>query len=211
MNNTIYLKPTYFIQSEDPQIKRIASHLTHGKADVGEKARSLFYFVRDEIRYNAHILKLKIRNNRATEVLRKGEGYCVQKAVLLAALARASGIPARLRFADIINHKLPEHLLKMRRGSNLFVFHGYNELWIDGRWVKVAAVFNLDICEKHGFIPVEFDGRHDALFPEKDRDGRPHIEYVEDRGAYWDLPLDEIISERKRIHGVADFYEEWMK
>ncbi|RLB12352.1 MAG: transglutaminase family protein [Deltaproteobacteria bacterium] len=206
-----YLKPTMFIESDAPAIRETAHFLATGKNDVAEKARSLFYFVRDEIRYNVHLPKLSVQANKATEVLKRGEGYCVQKAVLLAALARALGIPARLRFADILNHRLPEHLLEMRKGSNLFAYHGYNELYIDGRWIKVSAIFNLDICKKHGFVPVEFDGRLDAILPEKDRYGRPHIEYIKDRGPYNDLPLDDIISERKRIHGVADFYEEMMK
>lgn len=129
------------------------------KKDVADMARSFFYFVRDRIKYNPRLPKLRVQDNRASEILKRGEGYCVQKVVLLAALARGSGIPARLRFADILNHRLPEHLLKMRMGSNLFVYHGYNELYIDGRWIKA----------------------------------------------------DDIISERKRIHGVADFYEEMMK
>jgi len=72
----------------------------------------LFYFVRDEIKYTIYISKLREKDNRATEILSRKKGYCVQKAVLLVALARASGIPARLRFADIVNFKLPGTYLR---------------------------------------------------------------------------------------------------
>ncbi len=210
-NISEYLKPTFFIESDSPIIKEKALSLTFDKKDICDKTKALFYFVRDQIKYNTHILKLKVEINKATEVLKRKEGYCIQKAVLLAALARACGIPARLRFADIVNHKLPEHLLRMRNGSNLFVFHGYNELYIKGKWIKVAAVFNKDICKKHGIIPVDFNGHNNAILPEKDIYGNPHIEYIKDRGPYYDLPLDDIILERKKIYGVADFYEEIIK
>ncbi len=206
-----YLKPTKFIESDAPSIKKTAQIIASGKRDVSEIAKALFYFVRDKIKYTIYISKLREKDNRATEILSRKKGYCVQKAVLLVALARASGIPARLRFADIVNFKLPEHILKVRKGDRLFVYHGYAELFINGKWVKVAPVFNLDVCERHGILPVEFDGKNDAILPEKDVYGRPHIKYVRDRGAYIDLPLDDIISERKRLQKVADFYEEIMK
>ena len=206
-----YLKPTKFIESDAPSIKKTAQIIASGKRDVSEIAKALFYFVRDEIKYTIYISKLREKDNRATEILSRKKGYCVQKAVLLVALARASGIPARLRFADIVNFKLPEHILKVRKGDRLFVYHGYAELFINGKWVKVAPVFNLDVCERHGILPVEFDGKNDAILPEKDVYGRPHIKYVRDRGAYIDLPLDDIISERKRLQKVADFYEEIIK
>ncbi len=210
MDLSEYLRPTRFIDSDNRKIKEKAEELTSGK-DIYEKARSLFYFVRDRIKYTVYVPKLKEEENIASRILEKGKGYCVQKAVLLAALSRASGIPARLRFADIINWRLPEHILKLRKGDRLFVFHGYSELYINGRWVKVAAVFNLDLCIKHAIIPVEFDGKNDALLPEKDFFGNPYIEYIKDRGSYSDLPLDDIIRERKRLQKVADFYEEMIK
>ncbi len=211
MHISEYLKPTRFIESDAPSIKKTAQLIAGDKKDVPEIAKALFYFIRDEIKYSVYVPKLREQDNKATEVLRRRKGYCVQKAVLLVALARASGIPARLRFADIINFKVPEHILKMRKGDRLFVYHGYAELFIEGKWVKVAPVFNLNICKKHGIIPVEFDGRNDAILPEKDIYGNPYIKYVKDRGSFIDLPLDEIIRERKRLQKVADFYEELMK
>jgi len=75
MDLSKYLRPTFFIESEDPIIKKKAIALTHDKKEISEKAKALFYFVRDEIRYNAHLLKLKVQNNKATEVLKKKEGY----------------------------------------------------------------------------------------------------------------------------------------
>ena len=211
MDLSEYLRPTKFIESNAKSIEEKARELSSKEKDIHDIAKRLFYFIRDEIRYTVFVPKLREEDNRATVILERKRGYCVQKAVLLVSLARASGIPARLRFADIINYNVPRHILELRRGDNRFIFHGYAELYLDRRWVKVAPVFNLDICMRHGIVPVEFDGRSDAILPEKDIYGRPYIEYIRDRGPYADLPLEEIIRERKRLQKVADFYEEIIK
>ena len=41
---------------------------------------------------------------RASYVLEAGRAYCVPKAVLLAAVQRAAGVPTRLGFADVRSH-----------------------------------------------------------------------------------------------------------
>ncbi len=199
-----YLEATELIDCNKKSIIETASDLTKDKNNDPEKAKALFYFVRDEIRYNIYLPKLTIQDNKASVTLQRQEGYCVQKAVLLAALARAIGIPARLRFSDIRNHLVPKHLLEQRRGINLFVYHGYDELYINGRWVKAVVAFDNITCEENKIIPVDFDGINDALLHKYNRDGKLHVEYEKDHGHYPDLPLNYIIAERKRAYGVDD-------
>jgi hypothetical protein len=122
----------------------------------------------------------------------KKEGYCVQKAVLLVALARAAGIPAGIGFAKISNNILPESTLE-QLGTNVFPFHGYAELYLGGKWVKATPAFDLKMCEKNRIIPVEFDGKSDATFHSHNKDGKLHIEYLADVGrGFDDLPLDTL-------------------
>lgn len=187
-----YLRSTYWIDCDTESIKENARDLTEQNSTMSEKAKSLFYFVRDEIEYNPYPPFGNHELYKASLVLGKGEGYCVQKAVLLAALARATGIPARLRLSDIKNYLSPPKLME-EMGTNVFIFHGYNELYIGLRWVKAVASFDLEMCDKNKIIPVEFDGRNDALFDSHNREGELHIEYLRDRGHYEDLPLDEIL------------------
>ena len=87
-----------------------------------EKAVKLFYFVRDSIRYNLFMISVFEEDFKASRILEWGKGYCVQKAVLLTALARAAGIPTRMAFAQIRNHRVPEHIVKTT-GSNIFPRH----------------------------------------------------------------------------------------
>jgi hypothetical protein len=87
-------------------------------------------------------------------------------------------------------------------GSDLFVFHGYSSLYIDGRWVKATPAFNGELCARFGVPPVEFDGENDALMHAYTADGTQHMEYVRDRGVFDDLPLTEILTELQHHYGL---------
>ncbi len=186
-----YLTPTFTIDSDHKKILETAKDLTAGCSSNEEKTVKLFYFVRDSIPYNLYMISLFIEDFKASKVLEWKEGYCVQKAVLLTALARAAGVPSRLVFAMIRNHKVPAHIFK-QLGNNLFYRHGYNQFFLNGRWVTAAATFDKNTCEKNGLPPVEFDGEKDATLPTKDLKGRPYIEYVEKFPHFEDLPFDWI-------------------
>jgi transglutaminase-like putative cysteine protease len=187
-----YLKPTSVIDCDNTSIQQKAEDLTKGRENVIEKAESLFYFVRDEIKYNLYTPKSLPEHFRASNTLSRREGYCVQKAVLLVALARATGIPTGLGFARLRNNLLPQKTLEWL-GTNILPFHGYAELYLNGKWVKATPAFDLKMCERHRIIPVEFDGKNDAMFHSRNRDGKLHIEYVKNLGHYYDdLPLDRL-------------------
>jgi transglutaminase-like putative cysteine protease len=186
-----YLSPTFFIDCDEDIIKNKARELTLNLNGMLEKAQRIFYFVRDDIRYNVYSPRPTEECFKAGQVLANGEGYCVQKALLLVALARAAGIPARLRFAEIRIHLTAKSIAE-KRGTNVFPYHGLADLYIDGHWVKATPTYDLGYCRKVGIAPVEFDGKSDALLPLCTLDGRLNIEYVQDRGFFDDLPLDEI-------------------
>lgn len=147
--------------------------------------------MRDKIKYNVYAPKYPAENFRASEILSRGQGYCVQKAVLLVTLARAVGIPARLGFALIRNNLVPPKLYKIM-GTNIFPWHGYAELYLQEKWVKATPTFDLKMCQKQGIIPVEFDGQNDARFNHYNQEGKLHIEYLMDRGPFDDVPLEQI-------------------
>jgi transglutaminase-like putative cysteine protease len=189
-----FLKPTAVIDCDHPTIREKSGELTEGKEDTIQKARSLFYFVRDEIRYKIYVLRSRPEHFRASNTLSRKEGYCVQKAVLLVALARAAGIPAGLGFARLRNNLLPQKTIDWL-GSNIMPFHGYAELHLNGKWVKATPAFDLKLCQKTSTLPVEFDGKNDAMFHPYNQDGKLHIEYVKDLGNHYDdLPLAKLLK-----------------
>jgi transglutaminase-like putative cysteine protease len=186
-----YLRPTSSIDCDSESIKQKAQNVTKERGEVIDRAKSLFYFVRDEIKYNMYSPVHAIEDFRASDILKKGEGNCIQKAVVLTALARAIGIPARLGFADFHNHRITNELLE-QIGTNVFRYHGYSELYIEVKWVKATPALDLETCRDQRFITVEFDGKQDAKFPSHDLDGKRHVEYVKQHGHYEDVPFDEM-------------------
>jgi len=196
----IYLKPTACIDADHPEIIETARSLTAGCPNDTEKAVKLFYFVRDSIRYNIYMISVFEEDFQASRILAWGKGYCVQKAVLLTALGRAAGIPSRLVFANIKNHRVPPHVIKMR-GTDLFPAHGYNQFFLNGKWINAAATFDKNVCEKYGLPCVEFDGKEDATLAERDLEGRPYIEYLQNFSPTKDLPFDWIVQRIINIVG----------
>ncbi|GAF86460.1 unnamed protein product, partial [marine sediment metagenome] len=96
-----YLKCTEVIDWDTKSIKEKAQALTEGLETARVKAVALYYFVRDEIKQNPYAPCQLLEDYKASSTLERGHGFCQHKAVLLVALARAAGIPARLGFVDV--------------------------------------------------------------------------------------------------------------
>ena len=198
------LRPSSFIDSGHPDIMARARSLLDPAASAVETAVALFYSVRDDIRYNPYGLSAAPEAFLASTTLRAGEGWCVPKAILLAALCRAAGIPARVGFADVRNHLSTQRLRAVMQ-TDIFYFHGYTSIYLNETWVKATPAFNIELCEKFGLLPLEFDGLKDSLYHEFDRAGNRHMEYVNDRGEHLDLPFEELITVfRARYPAVFD-------
>jgi transglutaminase-like putative cysteine protease len=194
-----YLAPTYFIDCTSSAIKSRSEGLVMGLGDDAEKAKSIFYFVRDRVRYDPYTISTRPEDYRSSEILKRERGWCVQKATLLTSLGRAAGIPSRLGFADLRNHLSSKRLMELM-GSDIFIYHGYSEHFLGGRWVKATPAFDIRMCDRNDIIPVEFDGKRDAVFSRYNRKGELHIEYIRYRGSFSDLPLEDILQ------SFADFY-----
>ena len=186
-------RPTPFVDSAAPAIVEFARTAAGDETDPRRRAIALYYAVRDRITYTPYCDFRSPETYRASAVLAKGAGFCVGKAALLTAVARADGIPARLHFADVRNHLCTPRLRSLV-GGDVFYYHGYVELELEQRWVKATPAFDLGLCERFGVVPLEFDGREDSVFQEYDRAGRRHMEYVLDRGVEADVPVAAIVA-----------------
>lgn len=187
------LSATDAIDSDHPAVIEFARRHATGESPA-EMAVSLFYAVRDGFRYDPYRIDPTPAGMRASTVLANGYGWCVPKATLLAASCRAVGIPARLGFADVRNHLSTERMRQVM-GTDIFYWHGFTEIRLAQRWVKATPAFNLELCDKFGLLPLDFDGRTDSIYHPFDRQGRRHMEYVRQRGAFDDLPLDLIVAD----------------
>lgn len=203
MTNSDYLKPGRFIESEDPVIIAFAEETIGDAASDVDKALKLFYAVRDQVLYDPYMPMDDPRSFSGKAALETGRGWCVPKAALLAACARAVGIKARPGYADVKNH-LTTPKLGESMGTDVFAWHSYTELFLNGKWVKATPAFNKSMCDKFGLKPLEFDGETDSLFHEFDTAGNKHMEYLKDRGTYEDVPMDEMRQTFAEIYNSSD-------
>ena len=197
-----FLKPTEFIDSDSPEIQAFSQKAVADASTPREKAVKLYYAVRDGIYYDPYRIDPSRNAFKASTILRQSYGYCVAKAVVLAAALRAQGIPCKLHFADVRNHLTTERLKALMQ-TDTFFYHGYNDLWLDNGWVKVTPTFNLSLCEKFKVKPLDWDGVDDAVFHPFDLEGRRHMEYITDHGSFADLPYDAIINTFLTCYGDA--------
>jgi len=194
-----YLSSDRFVDSDNPIVIAFAERIA-GEAETNvEKARRLFYAVRDEIYYDPYTVWGSPDSYRASTCIEARRGFCIPKAAVMAAAARALAIPARVGYSDVRNHLATPRLLELM-GTDVFTWHGFTELHLDGRWVKVTPTFNKSLCKKFGVKTLEFDGYNDSILHPFDNDNRRHMEYVSNRGVYTDVPFEAIIATFQEKH-----------
>ncbi|MGQ9483537.1 MAG: transglutaminase-like domain-containing protein [Desulfosoma sp.] len=196
-----YLEPTAILDWKHPRVLEFSRQAVGKAKDAVEKAVRLYEAVRDQIRYDPYSPFYRPEHYQASEVLRRGRSFCIPKAGLLCALARSHGIPARVGFATVKNHLATKQLLEYL-GSNLFVFHGYTDLFLQGRWVKATPAFNKELCLRHGIDPLTFDGLKDSLFHPYNKQQQKFMEYVAYHGEYADIPVSVIVEAWKAAYGA---------
>lgn len=192
--NEKYLLPTRIIDSNHEDVIQFAMDTvgTRIKSPI-DKAVRLYYAVRDTIWYDPYYPFYLPRHYRASNVLKTGRAFCIPKASLLCAMGRACKIPSRVGFAHVRNHLATKQLIKFM-GSNLFVYHGFTEFYLEGKWVRATPAFNIELCKKHNVAPLEFNGREDSIFHEYSLEKKKFMEYVEYLGTYADIPVDLIVA-----------------
>lgn len=209
-----YLSSTEIIDSDNQSIIDYAADvLRNTDGDPVSKAIKLYYAVRDVIWYDPYLPFYRPEHYRASHVLKKGRAFCLGKASLLCALGRVCGIPSRVGFATVRNHLATRQLIEFL-GTDLFVYHGFVEFYLEDKWVKATPAFNIELCRKHRILPLEFNGREDSIFHPFNADKKQFMEYIDVHGSYADIPVDEIVIGWEKIYGknrVRDWIEGYEK
>jgi transglutaminase-like putative cysteine protease len=198
-----YLQPSPTIDFDNFTVANFAGKSAGNSTGHRDQAVKLYYAVRDSVRYDPYSMNLSVEGLRASTTLSTGRGWCVAKAILLAACCRSLGIPARLGFADVRNHLTTARLREVMK-TDIFFWHGYTSIYLDGNWVKATPAFNIELCEKFRLKPLEFDGVNDSIYHPFDLDGKKHMEYLKYRGESADVPIDQIIDTFRREYTPDD-------
>ena len=159
-------RPNDWLQSDAPEIAKLASDGAAGATSPREKMQQLEGFVRRFIRTK----DLSIGYASALEVAKRPEGDCTEHAVLLAALGRALGIATRvvdgLAYVDAYAGK-----------QHVFVPHAWAQAYVDGHWQSFdAALAGFDA----GHVVLSYgDGDPWRFFAAFNTLGRIRIDAVE--------------------------------
>jgi hypothetical protein len=113
---------------------------------------------------------------------------------------KAVSNPAALVFADIRNPLIPDNLRRVLK-TNDFVYHCYNNIFVNGSWIKATCAFDSAMCAKLNIPVVRFDGKKDAIFPPVTSDGRSFIVYLRHRCICADVPFEEAMREFESFYG----------
>lgn len=198
-NLELYLKSAEFINSDHPAVQDFVSTKTDHIDGLEEKINALYYAVRDGFRYDPYRLDFSREAMKASHLLSRNYGYCVEKSCLFAASVRALGVPARMGFANVCNHIGTEKLEALLQ-TNVLVFHGYTEIYLHDQWIKTTPVFNKELCELLNVEPLEFNPREDAVFQNYNRSGGKFMEYLHDYGHFADVPYDTFMGELVKFY-----------
>ena len=124
-----YLEDTPIIDWQHPEVLAAAADLKCRSGAKFGTARNTFEFVRDEIRHSGD-LELNPVTCKASEVLDARTGFCFAKSHLLAALLRANGIPAGLRYQRLL----------LDKASGRYCLHGLNSIYLERYgWFRIDA------------------------------------------------------------------------
>jgi len=192
-----YLSAGRFIDSDAANVIQFAQEAAAGARDDADRVTRLYHAVRDGIVYDPYVDLSDPANFRASGVLAAKRGFCIGKAALLAATVRALGIPARVGYADVRNHLTSPRLYEKIK-TDVFTWHSYADIQLDGQWAKATPAFDLALCQRAGVKPLDFDGTEDSLFQPYDTSGRRHMEYLKDRGTYADVPYEVIVADFRK-------------
>ena len=134
-----YLQSNAWVQSDLPEIRDFANRHGHGRSQA-QIMNNLVAAVRDHMTGPVDYLGY----GSAAEVLRTRSGDCTEFAVLLAALARARGIPTRVAYGLVYADRFSGK-------KDVFSPHAWVQVWTGTRWQSYDAGLG------------EFDATHLAL------------------------------------------------
>ncbi|MCO7185017.1 transglutaminase family protein [Tenacibaculum sp. XPcli2-G] len=185
-----YTEKTYYFDYNSSVIEDVIKDVKHftSQQDIIEQ---LYLKVRDGWRYLPFNIGLTKEYFKASNIAKKPDGHCIDKAILYIACLRAFNIPARLHLAKVSNHIATERLEKVI-GTNELAPHGLVDVFYNDKWVKCSPAFNKELCAIYNVDVLDFNGVEDAVLQEYNKDDHKFMTYIEDYGHFDDVPLEFI-------------------
>lgn len=181
-----FLKETSYLDYQNKGVTEFVAELKIFSTPK-ERAIALYYKVRDAFLYDPYHLDLRPEALKASAIVTKKRAWCVEKCIVMAACARSLGIPCKLGYVNVVNHIGVEKLYHYLQHEEI-VFHGYVELFLEGKWVKCSPTFDKRICRIAKVEPLDFNGKEDALLQAYIEE-QQFMEYTHFYGSFDDVPI----------------------
>lgn len=201
------LVSSYFFDYEDVGIQQFVEALNLKDKPKSQQAVMLYHAIRDGWRYYAYQISLDRTIFKASSIINRKQGNCIEKSVVLIACLRSLGIPANISLAKVKNHIAAEAITE-QYGTDELTPHGYVSLYLDGKWLKVSPTFNKELSLKYNVEPLGFDGKSDALLQQFNGNGEQFMEYLKEYGTFEEFPYDFVISNMEEHYpGIYEMIE----
>lgn len=143
-SDTRYTAPSAYVDCDSEKVVALASALAGARLTDREKLEAIYDWVTGNIDYDYQAYKSG-RNLpvKASATLEKGAGICRDYSFVVAALARAAGLPARVIYGKVFD-----------RNAKVWYDHAWNEVYADGRWIVLDATRDAGYIENGRFIPA---------------------------------------------------------
>jgi transglutaminase-like putative cysteine protease len=126
-----YLRSSLYLDWKNPALKAAAQGIRVDSQNPWDLARALWKYANQTISTK----DLGVYFDTASKVLASRRGDCTEHAVLLAALARARGLPSRIVTGLV-------QVSGLAGRGTVFGYHAWTEVWINGQWISLDAAMN---------------------------------------------------------------------
>jgi transglutaminase-like putative cysteine protease len=148
-----YLSANGYMQSNDPEIEKLAQKALGDAKDTLTAAHNVESFVHEYITQK----NLSAGYSTAKEVMTSREGDCTEHAILTAALCRAAGIPARMACGVVYAEQFAGK-------GDIFGGHAWTECFVGGKWIGLDATMGENGYGSGHIKLAEGNGRPEDFF-----------------------------------------------
>ncbi|MGI6145152.1 MAG: transglutaminase domain-containing protein [Clostridia bacterium] len=137
-----YSEPSAYIDSDNQIVTSLSNSLINPKMTDEEKLKAIYGWVTRNISYDYKAYQeQKNELKPASLIIQEKKGMCRDYSFVVAALARAAGLEARVVFGQASDSK-----------NSPKIYHAWNEVKIDGSWVSLDATWDAGYIRAGKFI-----------------------------------------------------------
>lgn len=189
-------QPTAVFNFDHPTVAQFVKDAgSYAESNYTKAVERLHDAVRDTIDYNVFNVALH-PNLSASDVVEETSGFCLHKSILFVAGCRKLGVPAVLSSDVVTNHVADAAMIELVGGDEFL--HWYAQIYLNGRWIKAAPIFNTLLCALYGIDVLRFNPNGDAI--EQRNSDSTKMVYRGHQRSYADPDMTELLQAVKDKH-----------